>query len=272
MIQFVCVLLTTSLATVPSPADVFQQWRLEASTAPSLGAQIAEAGLWLLDKPYVAHTLESPAGEQLVVRFDGFDCWTFMETAYALAYCQQTDGSFDDYKHILQAVRYRDGVVDDYASRLHYTVDWAYAGMRAGRLQDMTAALGGQLRHKTIAFMSEHANRYPALSDPKQKQRIQVIEMNINKRDHYLLSTKRLRQAEGRIQSGDLVAIATDIPLLDVQHVGIALRRDDRIYLLHASSKGNRVMVSEKPLVDWLAQAKRAEGVMIYRPLPVSSQ
>ena len=32
--------------------------------------------------------------------------------------------TFDDYKAELEKIRYRDGVIDGYASRLHYFCDW----------------------------------------------------------------------------------------------------------------------------------------------------
>ena len=69
------------------------------------------------------------------------------------------------------------------------------------------------------------------------------------------------------IRDGDIIALATQIPGLDVTHTGIAIRGDDgRIHLLHASTEG-RVKVSEEPLADYLEGIKGNTGILVVRPL-----
>ena len=51
----------------------------------SIGALMQTIGLHFRGRPYLAGTLDQPATETLVARFDGFDCVTFVETTLALA-------------------------------------------------------------------------------------------------------------------------------------------------------------------------------------------
>lgn len=66
---------------------------------------------------YVANTLDRNEVEQLVINTKEVDCLTFVE--YTLA--QALGSSFADN---LQRIRYRDGIINGYPSRLHYTSDW----------------------------------------------------------------------------------------------------------------------------------------------------
>ena len=63
-------------------------------------------------------SLDRDGEEELVIRTDAVDCLTFVE--YTLA--QALGSSFTEN---LQKIRYRDGIIDGYPSRLHYTSDWA---------------------------------------------------------------------------------------------------------------------------------------------------
>lgn len=81
---------------------------------------------------YVANTLDRNEVEQLVINTKEVDCLTFVE--YTLA--QALGSSFADN---LQRIRYRDGIINGYPSRLHYTSDWIDNGLRNGFLTDVTA-------------------------------------------------------------------------------------------------------------------------------------
>jgi len=78
----------------------------------------------LLGRPYVAHTLETPGEEQLVVNMKEFDCTTYAETCEALTICAAKGlTTLNDYLKTLRTLRYYDGKIQNYASRLHYFTD-----------------------------------------------------------------------------------------------------------------------------------------------------
>ena len=96
---------------------------------------IAQYARWLLDKPYVAHTLEGEQ-EMLTINIDELDCTTFVETLYALARTTLDKRySWRDYAHNLESIRYRGGEIKGYASRLHYISDWIIDNNHRGNLR-----------------------------------------------------------------------------------------------------------------------------------------
>ena len=98
--------------------------------------------LWIarefLGVPYVAHTLEVNDREQLVVNTRQLDCTTLVETVTALKICaQQGRRTFADYVNTLRNLRYRQGIVDGYPSRLHYFSDWILDKVRMKMVDDI---------------------------------------------------------------------------------------------------------------------------------------
>ena len=63
--------------------------------------------------------------EKLIVNVSGFDCTTFVETVLALAKCAAAGKlSRSEFRKNLKLIRYRQGKIDGYSSRLHYFTDW----------------------------------------------------------------------------------------------------------------------------------------------------
>lgn len=102
---------------------------------------------------YVANTLDRNEVEQLVINTKEVDCLTFVE--YTLA--QALGSSFADN---LQRIRYRDGIINGYPSRLHYTSDWIDNGLRNGFLTDVTARNSSHTTKLALSYMSTHPKQY----------------------------------------------------------------------------------------------------------------
>ena len=86
---------------------------------------VADIGKTFIGTKYAAHTLEDKGDEQLVINLSGLDCTTFVENALVFARLIKTGkSSFRDYENELQKIRYRNGVINGYPSRLHYFTDW----------------------------------------------------------------------------------------------------------------------------------------------------
>lgn len=98
---------------------------LVARDIASPTARTAYAAQKFIGVPYAAHTLEG-SPEQLTVRLDSLDCTTFVETVLALSYTAgERRSSWRDFVYNLERLRYRNGRIDGYPSRLHYISDWA---------------------------------------------------------------------------------------------------------------------------------------------------
>ena len=89
------------------------------------GNLIVEIGRLFINVPYKAGTLENLGKEKLIVNVSGFDCTTFVETVLALArYTVAGKLSRSEFLENLKLIRYRQGKIDGYSSRLHYFTDW----------------------------------------------------------------------------------------------------------------------------------------------------
>ncbi|MDZ7766565.1 MAG: DUF1460 domain-containing protein [Melioribacteraceae bacterium] len=88
---------------------------------------VIEIGKSFLGLDYEAHTLEKGDNENLVIHLTGLDCYTFLESALVFARCiKQNDTTFECYQKELENIRYRNGEMKDYPSRLHYFSEWIY--------------------------------------------------------------------------------------------------------------------------------------------------
>lgn len=220
-----------------------------------------------LGTPYVAKTLEIGETEALVINLQGLDCTTYVENVLAFSLSHQTSSLiFETYTENLKTIRYRDGVLDGYLSRLHYFTDWIRNNEEKGLVKDITADLGGIELDKDINFMGTHRNLYPFLKDAVNFERILATEKAMAKERFCYLPHDKIEGVEEQIQSGDIIALATSIKGLDVTHTGFAFRHaSGRIHLLHASTSG-AVKISEQPLVDYLKKVKNNTGILVVRP------
>ncbi|OPY91007.1 MAG: hypothetical protein A4E72_00355 [Syntrophus sp. PtaU1.Bin208] len=129
----------------------------------------------------------------------------------------------------------------------------------------MTDALGGQRLEKSISYMTHHRESFPALEDAQTHRQMQEIEERITARPLYFLPREKLFSIEDQLQDGDLLAITTSMDGLDVAHVGIALRQQGRVHLLHASRLAGVVLISPETLYGYLRKKKERTGVMVAR-------
>ena len=234
----------------------------------STGVELVEIGKTFLGTPYVAHTLEGKGGEALVVELQGLDCTTFVENVLAFGLIlREVEPDFDSYIRELERIRYREGRLDGYESRLHYFTEWITDNEKKGLVEDITASLGGEIVHKDLNFMTAHRSLYPALKDENSFVALRETENAISAEPLCVVSVEMLSRNESLLASGDIIALATSIDGLDVTHTGFAIRMpDNRIHLLHASSSG-AVEISSRPLTDYLKGIRNNTGIIVARPV-----
>ena len=229
---------------------------------------ISEIGRSFLNTEYKAFTLEQEGTEQLVIHLTGLDCTTFLENTLTISRCiKKQKTSFEDYQNELTNIRYRDGKLNGYPSRLHYFSDWIYNNSKKGIVKDVTKEIGGKPIKFNVFFMSKNPDTYKKLTEsPEFIPLIAKQEKEINKRKYYYIPKEKVSTIEDKIQNGDLIAITTNLPGLDVGHVGIAVKESDgRIHFLHAPLSGSKVQISEKPLPEYLAAIKKHTGIIVMR-------
>ena len=231
---------------------------------------IVEIGKSFLGTEYVAHTLEKEGDEQLVINLTGLDCTTFLESALTFARCiKKGKTSFDDYKNELTFLRYRDGKINNYTSRLHYTSDWIFNNQQKGIIKDITKEIGGKKVRFNVSVMSENPRYYKQLQEhPEFISIVKKQEDEINKRDYYYIPENDIEKIESKLQTGDLIALTTNNKGEDIGHVGIAIKMDNgRIYFMHAPLAGSKVQITEMPLCDYTKKIKKHTGIVVLRVL-----
>jgi len=280
-IKIVAVLLILGVAAnaqqiTCSPADksLFETKLsdLEQTKASNLGDTIITIGQSFMGTPYVEKTLEIGKTETLVVNFGGLDCTTFVENVLAFSLMlQNQQKDFENFTDNLESVRYRNGNLEGYPSRLHYFTEWIRNNEKKGLVKDITRELGGVELEKPINFMGTHRNLYPFLASDENFEAMLKVEKELAKEKLCYLQQNHIESKEHLIKSGDILALATSIKGLDVTHTGIAIHQPDgRLHLLHASSKNGEVEISELPLADYLKNIKSNIGIIVARPTLLS--
>ncbi len=236
----------------------------EATTS----ALMLKVGSFFKETPYVAHTLET-GEEQLVVNLREMDCTTFAENCLAISRTIKSDKhTFEQFCSELQFIRYRDGIIDAYPSRLHYFCDWIYNNQQKNLIADMSQEIAQTPFPKQINFMSTHPDSYRQLKESAPLvDLIAAQEKLISTRLMFYIPETKVAELESKLMDGDIAGITTEIDGIAIQHVVILIRQEGRIHLMHASSKAEKVAVSEITLEEYLQNSKSASGIMLARPI-----
>lgn len=252
-----------------SPADSVQVEQLLADRTLCSPLDFARR---LKGVPYIPFTLEKGDPERLVVNLREMDCATLVESALALAWTRRREeSSFADYCRALRNLRYFDGQVKGYLSRLHYLSFWMKEQVKRGIVTEvelppsLTEPLNVQLN-----YMSTHPQAYAALrAHPEWVDSIAVLERRYSGRVGRFIPKRHLgksRQELGAIRDGDVIAIVTRKAGLDYSHQGLAVwGKEGRLHMLHASSDRKRVIEDERTLQDYLIRIPHNLGIRVFR-------
>lgn len=223
--------------------------------------------------PYVGSTLElSPDKEMCAVDFTGLDCVTFFENTLDLARMIKKHGRKpEDLLAEVTRTRYRNGVLGDYSSRLHYTTDWFFDNQRKRTVKILTPELpGAKPFTQKVGFMSKNPDLYRQLkAHPDLVSKIREFEDAINARTLMYLPMENLAEAEPLLQTGDIVGVCTTAEGLDIAHTGLVYVDGDGVrHFMDASSAKSRMKVTLEPQISTcLNWSKKLTGVMFVRPL-----
>ena len=245
-----------------------EKWLKEASVLSKDSCRTLHFAKQMLGVPYVAGTLDGNEEEQLVVRTEALDCTTFVETVLALFVAdKREERDFEGFKKALMQVRYRDGNLNGYASRLHYFSDWIRNNEQMGFVKECTSETAcAQPRELWLDFMTTHVKSYqPMMKKPSLLAEIasvekkwQGVQVSYIPKERLNLSLEKLK-----IKNGDILAITTDIKGLDVVHVGFSFWIGEKLHLLHASSVAKKVIEDSQSLYEYSKNKKAHTGVRV---------
>lgn len=231
----------------------------------------------LLETPYVGGTLEIQP-EKPSCNLSGLDCVTFFESTLGIARAIKNysytsglnpDSVFPKVISEISLTRYRDGNPGDYTTRLHYTSEWIIDNTKKGVIQDLTKSLGGVKFNLNLNFMSTHPNSYPALKQNRSfVSTIKSIEQSLNAiSTHSYIPKANIRNIENKLQTGDIIAIATTNSGLDYSHTGMIYKNQNgQSLFMHASSLKQKV-VRDVAISFFVDQMSSNLGIAVLRPL-----
>ena len=247
-----------------------EKWLQEAVSLPKDSCRTLHFAKKMLGVPYVAGTLDGNEEEQLVVLVDSLDCTTFVETV--LAFCiadKRGERDYEGFRKALTQIRYRDGILNGYTSRLHYFSDWIRNNEQMGFVKECTSETAcSQPKELWLDFMTSHVDSYlPMKKNPELVQEMAAHEKNWQGTVVSYIPKEKLNLSpeELKIKDGDVLAMVTNIKGLDIVHVGFAFWREGKLHLLHASSSAKKVIEDPKTQYESSKNTKAHIGVRAIR-------
>jgi hypothetical protein len=246
--------------------NISSQQKSSPDSNLSYGDTIVEIGCLFINVPHKEGTLECSGKEKLIVNVSAFDCTTFVETVLALTKCAAAGKlSRSEFRRNLKLIRYRQGKIDGYSSRLHYFTDWLRDNEKKKTLKDVSRQFHAVAQRKKINYMTLNRASYPALKNEFEFQKMRLIEKNFSRKVFYIIDKNKVNQQKKGIKNGDVIAFATKDEGLDVAHVGFAIWQGKNLHLLHASSKEGAVVISSKTFITYMKSNKKFTGITIAR-------
>ncbi len=236
----------------------------------SLGELAVRAGKLRLGTPYLDPAqLDVP--EELHIELATLQCQSFVESSLAIARCVWNETpTADCMASEVRDLRYRDGVVAGFASRLHYFNDWLTDNARRGSLVLLGDKVATKAWTQRFDYMSKHHKRYPQLAHADILEAISAAESRLTSTEYRIVPKEQIAAAEKELQTGDVIAfITSQKPGLMISHTGFVVRgASGALHVMHASSYHQKVIITRTDLAGYLNARDDRQGIMVARPQP----
>lgn len=213
-----------------------------------LSERIADISAAFLGTPYQANTLtgSDSVPEQLVVNFNGVDCFTLLDYVAALSHAS----SREDFFTQLRLTRYHQGQVS-FAQRKHFFSDWfSLPPLNAYDITDKLKAPTVTVTKK-LNLKADGSNYLPGVA---------VMPRTIN----YIPANNINKTTLKSLQTGDYIGFYSPLTGLDVSHTGIIIKKGSQVWFRNASSLQKNNKVVDTPLLSYV---KSRPGIIVARPL-----
>lgn len=201
-----------------------------------------------LDLDYVESTLIGDINipEVFMINLKGVDCFTFIDYIEAM----RLSGSFPEFKVNLRKVRYKSGIVA-FENRNHFFTDWRE--FNSDFIDDITEEIGAEKTIRVQKTLNQKKDRTYFLPG------IQTVKRGIK----YIPPDSINDSVLSKLRTGDYVGIYSKVNGLDVSHLGILIKREDKPYLRHASSQKKYKKVVDQDFRSYIAGKP---GIIVFRP------
>ncbi len=236
-------------------------WR-QVESVPSLISFYADRQLGI---DYVGGLLDEPDEEKLVVTLNGSDCVIYVEMTQALTITTlQQQTSYNAFRQNLKLLRYRQGEVDGYTSRLHYFSDWLLTNQEKGLLEILFQ--DEELpRVDAPDIMTEKRDQYRHIADDDRVyEKLRRIEEQLAARELRYIPEERIPEYEDRFETGDILAFVTSTDGLDITHTALVNMENNRAGFYHASMTG-AVIEDPNTIHRYAGDRNNVKGIVIAR-------
>lgn len=207
--------------------------------------------------PYVAGSIEV-IPETLSAYLHQTDCILFVESCLAITELishWETGNqlpTFDEYCQKIKLMRYRNGIINGYSSRLHYTSEWILQNEQRGILKEYSSDYG-ERSYQSFYFMSSHPESYKQLKEsPQEVAKIKEVEESLTRQTKiYTIAPEKIKYISDEIKDGDIICFVSTVKGLDIAHVGIAYHDNGNLTFIHASSSAKKVIIEPRSLIEY---------------------
>jgi len=247
--------------------EMIQWWQVQSIDSSSWSQIIPTVASYWMGTPYLANTLEVGGDEHLVVNLREMDCTTYVEYVLAIStILKLEEPTWDDFTEALVKIRYRNGAINGYNSRLHYFTEWLQNKVENGTLILISDSIGDSSLNSDVRFMSENPQYYRQLkNDSSMVENVRQTEKTIAKYRMRQITKEKIPSIERYIKNGDIIALVSTVNGLDVSHVGFAQFVGTRLHFLHASTTTKQVELTKIPLSDYLRARPTVTGILVGR-------
>lgn len=242
--------------TPPSPSEI--DAILHNSATLNGNAKLEARTKILVGARYELSPLGEGSGnlpdEDPTLRYDSFDCTTFVETALAMVRAQ----SETDILPELNKIRYQDGNIS-YETRRHFPEsEWLPQLENLGYLRDITADVAGprvQTASKTLT-LDDWKNRKKAKNLVLPDERIPTGTFTLP-----IFPIEDAIKYSEKIPAGVVISIVKEsedgIPIM-VSHLALTVEKNGKVYARNATESKNHT-VADESVRDFLKRITKAK-------------
>lgn len=203
-----------------------------------------------------------------------FNPLSLISTCIALvqAYESSSAPNWRDFADKYEQIMFKGGKATDFVSRFLYPSDWIADNIFRGNVIDGTQRLEGlniKKKEKSIDYISRNKNNFKAFENPKNLDRIKMLEMGF--RNHQIIYvangdlTNPSRYKKAALDGDIVFLLAQDINL-DSRDMGIVFFEDGELKFIRVSPSLEKVVVEELPFELYVKRnIKRIQGARIIR-------
>ncbi len=203
-----------------------------------------------------------------------FNPLSLISTCIALAQAYETSSAPDwrDFAEKYEKIMYKGGKAGDFVSRFLYPSDWIADNIFRDNIYDATRRFEGlnvRKKEKSIDYISHNKDSFKALSNPKNLDRIKMLEMGFRNHQIIYVSNGDLTNPsryKSVAEDGDIVFLLTPDFNLDSRDMGIIVKEEDNLRFIQVSPTEEKVIIEPLTFNAYVKRnIKRIQGARVIR-------